>query len=58
MFTETEDGLRRLFRAGDPVHPYRGGKMYPRRDEIPEQYRYLIDWYVNEYNQGADDEDR
>jgi hypothetical protein len=40
MFTETEDGLRRLCRAGVPVHPYRGGKMYPRRDEIPEQYGY------------------
>lgn len=30
MLTETDDGLRRLFREGDPVHPYRGGKIYPR----------------------------
>jgi hypothetical protein len=58
MLTETEDGGRRLFRTGDPVHAYRGGKMYPRRDEIPEAYRYLIDWYVNEYNPGAADEER
>jgi hypothetical protein len=57
MFTETEDGLRRLFHAGDPVHAYPRGKMYPR-DEIPEAYRYLIDWYVNEYNPAADDDER
>ena len=51
MLSETDGGLRRLFRAGDPVHPYRSGKMIPQREDIPEVY--LIDWYLSEYNPGA-----
>ncbi len=55
MLYETTRGRRRLFRNGDEVHSYRGGKIVPERRDIPEAYRYLLDWYTNEYDrpQGA-----
>lgn len=48
---------RRLFKLGDPAHPDRAGKMVPERDEIPERYHYLLDWYEQEYARGAEEED-
>ena len=46
MLLETSSGRRRLFRRGDPDHPEReGGKVVPSREEIPDQYRDLLDWY-------------
>lgn len=47
---ETRSGFRRLYRPGDDYHPDRApireaSKTHPRRDEIPERYRYLLDWY-------------
>lgn len=53
MLYETPDGGRRLFQTGDDSHPSRGGKIIPDRMEIPEQYRYLIDWYRSDYERGA-----
>ncbi len=51
MLVETEDGGRRLYRDGDDHHPYReGGKTQPMLDDVPPEYRHLIDWYENEYN--------
>lgn len=50
MLVETATGRRRLFRPGDPCHPLRvNGKSLPRRDEIPLDYRHLIDWYAGDY---------
>jgi hypothetical protein len=49
MLSETLEGRRRLYREGDATHPDRKGKMLPEADEIPERYRYLLDWYRNEY---------
>ena len=49
MLYETGPGRRRLFREGDRAHPKREGKITPKRDEIPEAYRYLLDWYETEY---------
>ena len=50
MLFETTGGHRRLFRPGDPCHPLRAaGKNTPKRHEIPDGYRDLIDWYVGEY---------
>jgi hypothetical protein len=50
LLTETRPGRRRLFRLGDPYHPEReGGKSYPRIEELPERYRPLVEWYLNEY---------
>ncbi len=47
---ETRSGFRRLFRPGDDVHPdrvqqRRPSKSMPLRDEIPEKYHSLLDWY-------------
>ena len=46
MLFETAPSRRRLFRPGDPHHPGReGGKITPRREEIPDKYHPLLDWY-------------
>lgn len=46
MLFETPDGLRRLFRKGDPYHPAReGAKIKPSPEELPDQYRALLSWY-------------
>jgi hypothetical protein len=46
MLFETSDGKRRLYRRGDPYHPERdGAKITPSKEEIPERYRDLLDWY-------------
>ena len=46
MLFETPDGQRRLYRRGDPYHPAReGAKIVPSRDELPERYHDLLDWY-------------
>ena len=47
---ETRSGFRRLFRPGDDVHPdrvqtRRPSKAKPIKDEIPETYHPLLDWY-------------
>jgi hypothetical protein len=49
MFYKLTNDTFRLFRPTDPSHPARKGKMIPQRDEIPEKYHYLLDWYENEY---------
>jgi hypothetical protein len=50
MLRQTERGRRRLLRPGDEVHPDRStGKDLPRKEEIPERYWKLLDWYRNEY---------
>ena len=52
MLYALEDGTRRLFRKGDNYHDYReGGKITPRKEDIPEKYWYLLDWWEKEYNQ-------
>ena len=46
MLFETAEGKRRLYRRGDPYHPDReGAKITPSRDDLPERYWELIDWY-------------
>ena len=46
MLTETGPGRRRLFRLGDSYHPQReGSKTVPEREDLPEEYRSLLDWY-------------
>jgi len=46
MLVETTSGCRRLFRSGDPYHPGReGAKTVPAREDLPELYRSLLDWY-------------
>jgi hypothetical protein len=51
MLTRAGTGRRRLFRSGDPVHPARwNGKITPHREDLPEKYQPLLDWYETEYN--------
>jgi len=51
MLIETSKGRRRLYRSGDPYHPDReGSKTVPEPEELPTQYRYLLDWYRDEYS--------
>jgi len=50
MLHSSARGRRRLYRRGDPVHPDRKGKMYPKKKDLPERYRPLVDWYLTEYN--------
>jgi hypothetical protein len=41
----------RLFREGDDYHPGRtGGPTVPQPSALPEERRYLLDWYYAEYN--------
>ncbi len=50
MLTATRGGRRRLYRPGDRIHPNRlGAKIAPEREDIPEAYRPLLDWYYGEY---------
>jgi hypothetical protein len=53
MFYRTPSGRYRLFRPGDDFHPSRTGKTKPERDELPEQYQELLDWYEKSYCAGG-----
>lgn len=57
MLTRTGTGRRRLFRTGDKFHPLRsGGNVAPSREDLPEKYHSLLDWYEQVYNRPAKDE--
>jgi hypothetical protein len=50
MLTRTGTGRRRLFRPGDKEHPdRREGRTTPLREDLPEKYHELLDWYETEY---------
>jgi hypothetical protein len=60
MFWKLPNDTYRLFRPNDHAHPSRKGKTKPDREELPEQYRYLLDWYEQKYfdkQVGAKEED-
>ena len=50
MFYRLPDDTYRLFRAGDRALPSRKGKIKPKREELPEKYHYLLDWYEQTYS--------
>jgi hypothetical protein len=50
MFYKLPDDTYRLFRPKDQAHPSRKGKILPSREELPDQYHYLLDWYQSEYS--------
>lgn len=51
MLVETRKNYRRLFRSGDSYHPDReGSKIVPDRENLPEKYHGLLDWYRNDYS--------
>jgi hypothetical protein len=49
MLFRTDSGNLRLYRPGDSVdvgrQSHRSPKYCPNRNEIPEEYRSLLDWY-------------
>jgi hypothetical protein len=50
LYETTPGGSLRLFRPGDLTHPARvprrkPSKIVPKREQIPEQYWQLLDWY-------------
>lgn len=48
MLVATGRGRRRLYLPTDQCHPDRqSGKSVPRRQQIPEAYHPLLDWYDN-----------
>ena len=50
MLFQTSKGRRRLFRPEDPFGLGQNlGRFTPRKDEMPQKYQELIDWYWNEY---------
>lgn len=49
MLVETSYGRRRLYRPGDPHHPDRRGRVIPERQNVPERYLPLLDWYESHY---------
>jgi len=45
----TGRGTRRLYREGDQFHASRAaGRSCPRREDIPERYWGLLDWYAED----------
>ena len=54
ILTESGKSMRRLFRPGDAVHPGREkGKVLPRKEDVPEKYWPLLDWYESKYGHSA-----
>ena len=48
---ETARGRRRLYRTGDPFHPNRrSGRTHPSPEDIPDRYRYLLEWYKTQFD--------
>jgi hypothetical protein len=50
LLYETRSGFRRLFRPSDDHHPDReqarlSSKQPPQKEQLPEQYWHLLDWY-------------
>lgn len=53
MLYATGERTRRLLQSGDEVHPQRTGKIWPEPEDVPPQYRELIDWAKQRYGKGA-----
>ena len=51
--TRNGPGKRRLYRTGDPCHPKRKGKIHPDKEQLPDKYRKLVDWYAEDYSHAA-----
>jgi hypothetical protein len=44
MLYATGKRTRRLLLSSDDVHPKRTGKIFPDPEEVPPEYRDLIEW--------------
>ena len=53
----TAGDRRRLYRVGDPVDPKRlHSKVLPERDDLPDRYQPLLEWYRTDYARQPDAE--
>ena len=52
MLYATGNRTRRLVLQGDDIHPGRTGKVFPELEDIPPQYRDLLDWARKRYAKG------
>lgn len=57
LLYDTGYGRRRLYRRSDSYHGDREGptetggtRTHPSRDDLPDRYLYLLDWYEREYD--------
>jgi hypothetical protein len=58
MLYRLPDGRKRLFKATDDYHQSREhGKTMPNKEDIPQKYLYITDWYEREYNQKSKEQD-
>jgi len=48
MLCATGRNTRRLYRNGDRTHPARTGRTMPAKEEVPEKYHELIDWWQSQ----------
>jgi hypothetical protein len=54
LLFETGRSRRRLFRRGDAFHPdRRAGKTHPAKQDLPERYHALVDWYLTQWDADA-----
>jgi hypothetical protein len=49
----TGERTRRLLLAGDDVHPGRTSNPFPDPEDVPQQYRELIEWARKRYGKGT-----
>jgi hypothetical protein len=52
MLFELENHRRRLLKSGDAVHPQRKGKIWPDAESVPPEYRDLIEWAKQRFEEG------
>ena len=51
MLYKLSDGTKRLFSDSDDYHPSReNGRIIPEAFDVPETYRYLLNWYIEDYS--------
>ena len=53
MLYATGERTRRLLRSEDEVHPERTGKIWPNENDLPPQYRELVEWAKQRYGKSS-----
>lgn len=55
LLFETGKSRRRLFKPGDAFHPdRRAGRTHPAKQDLPERYHALVDWYLTQWDDGTE----
>ena len=58
MLYATGDHTRRLLHSSDEVHPQRTGKMFPDPEDVPPEYREVIEWAKQRFGKGGASRER